>query len=92
MILDLHGLNEQEAYASIYTNLLTLDMDPFEQHLDIITGKGLGILKRITLDILDEDYRQYQIINEIIRVYKKSKEENEFSEIEDLLLEYKKLF
>ena len=48
MILDLHGLNEEEAYAELHAKLLTLDFDPFEEYLDIITGKGWGILRSIT--------------------------------------------
>ncbi len=92
MILDLHGLNEQEAYAELHAKLLTLDFEPFEEYLDIITGKGWGILRSITIEVIQEDNRYFEINEHFIRVYKKHQDTNDNSDFDELFNEYQKFF
>ena len=92
MILDLHGLNEGEAYAELHAKFLTLDFDPFEEYLDIITGKGWGILRSITIEVVQEDNRYFEINEHFIRVYKKYKESDDNSDFDELFDEYQNFF
>ena len=92
MILDLHGVNEEEAYAELHAKLLTLDFDPFEEYLDIITGKGWGILRSITIEVIREDNRYFEVSEHFIRAYKKYKESGDNSDFDELFDEYQKFF
>lgn len=92
MIIDLHGLTEIEAYAELHAKLLSLDFDPFEEYLDIITGKGWGILKRITIEVVQEDNRYYEMSEHFIRVYKKQQDDDNDPEFNDFFNEYNKFF
>lgn len=91
MTIDLHGFTEEEAIPFILTSLLSLDLDKFATELEIITGKGQGVLLRTTLDILDEEKRIYTYKNNRIIVYKSKLESNGFDDENDILDQWKKM-
>lgn len=91
MTIDLHGLTEEEAVPYILSSLFSLDSDKFATKLEIITGKGEGVLLRTTLDILDEEKRTYTYKNNRIIVYKSKLESNDFDDESDILDQWKKM-
>lgn len=92
MTIDLHGMTEQEAIPYILSSLFSLDMNQFETYLEIITGKGQGVLLRTTLDLLEEENRVYSFKNNRIIVYKRSKnEQDDFYDEDDILSQWNKM-
>lgn len=91
MTIDLHGFTEEEATPYILSSLYSLDFDKFETQLEIITGKGQGVLLRTTLDILDEEKRAYTYKNYRIIVYKNKLESNDFGDENNIFDEWKKM-
>lgn len=92
MTIDLHGMTEQEAIPYILSSLFSLDMNQFETYLEIITGKGQGVLLRTTLDLLEEENRVYSFKNNRIIVYKRSKDEqDDFYDEDDILSQWNKM-
>lgn len=79
MIIDLHGMTVEDSISYILTSLLSLDIS-FHDTLTIITGNGFGFLMSSTLNLLDEEDRDYIVDKGKIIVYKKDKEDvNDFS-------------
>ena len=52
MILDLHGLTEEEAVPKILSGIISLEMDEVYE-LEIITGRG-HVLTRVVEELLEE--------------------------------------
>lgn len=82
MKIDLHGLNSEEAVSEILAALLSLDIDKYEEELEIITGKGLGFIMTTAINLLDEENRKYKLLKNKIIVYKNCNEFNDDLEIE----------
>ena len=61
-ILDLHGLYQKEAAAILYICIKYLNL----KNLNIITGRGKGIIYNITQSILKEFSIKYKINNNTI--------------------------
>lgn len=61
MIIDLHGLTEQEAIPTILGALFSLDLND-ETEVEIITGNGF-VLKRVLEEILEEEGYPFELIN-----------------------------
>ena len=61
MIIDLHGMTEQEAIGVIMTALMSFE-EGYEDELEIITGNG-HVLTRVVEDYLDEEGFEYSIKN-----------------------------
>lgn len=73
MIIDLHGMTENEAVMAISGALVSLEMDEYLDEIEIITGNGY-VLKRVLLDILDEEglaYSQSSYNSGSFTVYKR---------------------
>ncbi len=71
MTLDLHGYTEEEAVGQILSALLSFDLDGMDDQLEIITGKGTGVMMTTTLRILDEERREYDVLQGSVIVYKR---------------------
>lgn len=69
MKIDLHGLNSEEATIEIMGALLSFDMS-YDNELEIISGKGQGVMLLLTQKILDEEQRDYLVKEGRIIVYK----------------------
>lgn len=73
MTIDLHGMSTNEAIAYILNSLFSFLNDEYEISLEIITGKGMGILFEETLTILEEEDKIYYRIlannNIIVKKY-----------------------
>ena len=76
MTIDLHGLTAEEATREIMSSLISFDMS-FDFELEIITGKGQGIILMTTLNILDEEKRIYDVREGMVIVYKNDKREDD---------------
>ncbi len=53
MIIDLHGLTEEEATSKILFSIWEFEENDFEDELEIITGRG-DVLTRVTEELLEE--------------------------------------
>ena len=70
MRIDLHGMTEQDVTTYVMSSLLSFDISSFDQELEIITGKGWGILMGVVVDILNSERRKYKVHEGRIIVYK----------------------
>ncbi|MBR2055948.1 MAG: Smr/MutS family protein [Mycoplasmataceae bacterium] len=85
MIIDLHGMTVEDSIPFILSSLMNLDMS-FYNTLTIITGNGFGFLMSSTLNLLDEEDRDYKVEKGKIIVYKKNEETfNDFDNWMDYL-------
>lgn len=89
MKIDLHGLNSEEATREIFAGLFSLEMSDFDDYLEIVTGKGEGILLTTTLNILDKENVNYYLSEGKVIVKKTTKEGNDDKSWIDLILEEK---
>lgn len=91
MIIDLHGMDEQEAITYVLTSLFSLDLHRYDTHLEIIPGKGQGVLLRATLDLLDQENRRYFYQSNKIIVAKKKIENNDFEDSNEFIDQWNKM-
>lgn len=81
MNIDLHGLNVEEATAVLMNALFSFSSS-FDYKLEIITGKGEGILKMTVLNILDDEGYEYKSEEGRVIVYKSEDEdEDDFNDL-----------
>lgn len=78
-IIDLHGCNVEEATAKVINALFAFDIDKFSYSLNIICGRGEGVVKMIVLNILDDEKRDYKLINNGTEIVIFKNENNDFS-------------
>lgn len=84
IILDLHGMSENEAILKIETSLYQFERENIS--LTIITGRGTGTLQLVAENILNEHNLQYEIINNggaIVVWHKKYSSSNNKEELEN---------
>ncbi len=79
MIIDLHGLTVAEATSMVLSSLLSFDNSSFDNTLTIITGKGTGALMNAILTLLEQEGRDFYILNPGSIVVNK-KHENEIND------------
>lgn len=84
MTIDLHGMTSQEAVQEVLVSLISFDSSPHETTLEIITGKGNGVLMFVTQKLLDEEDRHYDIEEGRVIVYKDFKDEDDIHFTEEI--------
>ena len=93
MRIDLHGMTEEDVTTYVMSSLLSFDISSFDQQLEIITGKGWGILKGIVVDILKSEGWRYMVEEGRIIVYKDYDSElnNDISDLNNIFNEWDEL-
>ncbi|MDZ7293585.1 Smr/MutS family protein [Mycoplasmopsis pulmonis] len=83
-VVDLHGLDQQDALGKIINLLFDLENSD-DQKVLVITGRGYGVLKQTLEQILDEQDYYYEIQNNggAYLIYAKHEKTFDFDLIED---------